>query len=319
MEFEIVGQQVSAMIKRGIRATLIVAIVLATLGLTKPAQATSKEMIELQTQVQQLMDAVQRLQSTMDTKFGVLQHLVEQAADNSNQMNSSIKALQLKMASQNDALSGKLDTASGQTQSVNDSLDELKTRIDKLDKQLLEMQNQLQSIQAQTAATAAAPTTGIATPATATSTTGTPATTQPTPAVAPPANPAPPLQDTFQSGLRDYNAAHYTIAESEFNDVIHYYPQDDLAGNAEFYLGEIGYRQKNFDLAVKHYTVVLEKFNGNSNAAAAQLHKGIALIALKKREAGIHELRVLIARHPQSPEADQARIKLDAIGAPPLK
>jgi TolA-binding protein len=306
------------MIKRGIRATLIVAIVLSTLGLSKPAQATSKEMIELQTQVQQLMDAVQRLQSTMDTKFGVLQHLVEQAADNSNQMNSSINALQLKIASQNDALSGKLDTASGQTQSVNDSLDELKTRIDKLDKQLLEMQNQLQSIQAQTAA-AAVPTTGIATPAATTPATGTPATAQPTPTVAPSANPAPPLQDTFQSGLRDYNAAHYTIAESEFNDVIHYYPQDDLAGNAEFYLGEIGYRQKNFDSAVKHYTVVLEKFNGNSNAAAAQLHKGIALIALKKRDAGIHELRVLIARHPQSPEADQARIKLDAIGAPPLK
>jgi hypothetical protein len=51
-----------------------------------PAHATSKEMIELQTQVQQLLDMVQRLQSTVDTRFGVMQHLVEQTADSANQM-----------------------------------------------------------------------------------------------------------------------------------------------------------------------------------------------------------------------------------------
>ncbi len=33
-----------------------------------------------------------------------------------------------------------------------------------------------------------------------------------------------------------------------------------------------------------------------------------------KRDAGIHELRLLIQRHPQSPEAAQARAKLNALG-----
>jgi hypothetical protein len=51
-----------------------------------PAHAASKEIIELQTQVQQLLDMVQRLQSTLDTRFGVLQHLAQQTADNANQM-----------------------------------------------------------------------------------------------------------------------------------------------------------------------------------------------------------------------------------------
>ena len=37
-----------------------------------PAHAASKEIIELQTQVQQLMDMVQRLQSTVDTRMGVM-------------------------------------------------------------------------------------------------------------------------------------------------------------------------------------------------------------------------------------------------------
>src|ERR1700692_1185335 len=74
------------------------------------AHAASKEIIALQTQVQQLLDMVQRMQSTMDTKFGVLQHLVEQTADNANQMTQTVNSLQQKLNQQSDALSGKIDT-----------------------------------------------------------------------------------------------------------------------------------------------------------------------------------------------------------------
>jgi len=38
------------------------------------------------------------------------------------------------------------------------------------------------------------------------------------------------------------------------------------------------------------------------------------LISSAKKEAGIHELRLLIQRHPQTPEAAQARAKLNALG-----
>ena len=76
-----------------------------------------------------------------------------------------------------------------------------------------------------------------------------------------------------------------------------------MAGSAQFYLGEIAYREGNYDEAVKDYNAVLEGFSGNAKAPAAQLHKGLALLKLNKREAGIHELRALIQRHPQTPEA----------------
>ena len=109
------------------------------------AHAASKEIIELQTQVQQLLDMVQRMQSTLDTRFGVLQHLVEQTADNANQMSATVNALQQKINTQNEALSGKMRRASGQVQSLNDSVDELKTRIAKLDKSIQDLQGQLQN------------------------------------------------------------------------------------------------------------------------------------------------------------------------------
>ena len=90
-----------------------------------------------------------------------------------------------------------------------------------------------------------------------------------------PATPeAPPVDQLYQSALRDYNSAKYSIAVSEFGDVIHYYPQDALAGNAQFYIGEINYRQGKYPAAVKAYDAVLEQYSGNSKAPAAELRKG---------------------------------------------
>ena len=284
------------------------AVVLASAPV--PAHAVSKEIIELQTQVQQLLDMVQRLQSTLDTRFGVLQNLAQQTADQAKQMSTAVNDLQQKLNAQNEAASGKMDTVSGQVQSLNDSVDELKSRIAKLDKTVQDLQTQLQNIQT--------PPQPAVTPG------GTPGGAFPgggpagpsgslTPS-APAANQAPPLQETYQSGLRDYNAAKYQLAAAEFQDILHYYPLDELAGTAQFYLGEIAYQQKNYPDAVIAYNAVLEGFSGNPKAPAAQLHKGLALMAQNKRDAGIHELRLLIQRYPRTPEAASARSRLNGMG-----
>ncbi|MGB7549365.1 MAG: tetratricopeptide repeat protein, partial [Terracidiphilus sp.] len=131
---------------------------------------------------------------------------------------------------------------------------------------------------------------------------------------APAASQTPPLQQTFQAAMSDYTAAKYPLAAGEFQDVIHYYPLDDMAGSAQFYLGEIAYRQGNFDEAVKDYNAVLEGFSGNAKAPAAQWHKALALLKLNKHEAGIHELRSLLQRYPRTPEAAQARARLNTMG-----
>ncbi len=273
------------------------------------AESTKDTVVALQTQVQQLMDAVQRLQSTVDSKFGLLQHLVEQTADNANRMTTTVDALQQKINAQSEALGGKLDTNSGQMQSLNDSVDELKSRMGKLDKSIQDLQGQLQNIQNPPVGGAGQQPGAGASPMPAPG-----AGTQSVVPNGPGGGQAPPLQETYQAGLRDYNSARYEVAAGEFHDVLTYYPQDDLAGNAQFYLGEIAYKQSDYAGAVKAYNVVLENFSGSPKAAAAQLHKGLALINSGKHDAGIHELRALIQRHPQTPEATQARAKLNAMG-----
>jgi TolA-binding protein len=285
-------------IRKTLRNRLLAGAVFALLLAGAPAQAhaASKEIIELQTQVQQLLDMVQRLQSTLDTRFGVIQHLAEQSADDANRVTATVNALQQKLNAQNDATNGKLDAVSGQVQSLNDSVDELKSRLAKLDKSIQDVQSQAQS----------APTAQPQGSA--------PAEGQTASGSGPMANQAPPLKETYQAGVRDYNAAKFEVAMGEFQDVLHYYPLDDLAGGAQFYLGEIAYRQQNYADAVKAYNAVLEGFPGSSKAPAAQLRKGLALLLINKKDAGVHELRLLVQRHPQTPEAAQARTKLNSLG-----
>jgi tol-pal system protein YbgF len=134
------------------------------------------------------------------------------------------------------------------------------------------------------------------------------------PQLAPATPAAPPVDQLYQSALRDYNSAKYNIAASEFGDVIHYYPQDALAGNAQFYLGEINYRQGKYAAAVKNYDAVLEQYSGNPKAPAAELRKGQSLIEMGQKDAGVRELRTLVQRYPQTPEAQEGRSKLNGMG-----
>jgi tol-pal system protein YbgF len=298
------------------RKTLIPLSAVAALALflpAPPAHAVSKEMIQLQTQVQQLQDMLQHLQQSNDERMGVLQHLVEQTSDSVNRMSQTLNTLQQQVQSQN-GQGGKVDLLSGQIQGVNDSIDELKTRMGKIDKSLQDIQSQLQNVNAQPAG-------GMSAQPGQPGQMGQPG--QPGQGMGQPGQPmqqapqqpqAPPVDQLYQSALRDYTSARYDVASGEFNDVIKYYPQEDLAGNAYFYLGEISYRKGDYPTAIQNYDAVLEQFAGSPKAPAAQLRKGLAELASNQRDAGVRDLRSLIQRYPQTPEAAEGRSRLNGMG-----
>src|ERR1700744_4737671 len=113
--------------KNVIAAPAVLALVF--IASVRPAHAVSKEIIQLQTQVQQLQDMLQHLQQSNDERMGVLQHLVEQTADSVNRMSQTLTTLQQQVQTQETQSGGKVDQLSGQIQGVNDSIDELKSRM----------------------------------------------------------------------------------------------------------------------------------------------------------------------------------------------
>src|ERR1700691_3708093 len=122
---------------------------LSTLWLTAaPAWGASKEMIQLQTQVQQLQEQMTAMQRSFDERMGVMKNLVEQDTDAINKVTGAINGLQATLQKQQGDSASHVDQLGGQLQSLNDTLDELKARLAKVSKQLEDMQSSQQSLAA---------------------------------------------------------------------------------------------------------------------------------------------------------------------------
>jgi len=252
-----------------------------------PVSGANKDMVQLQTQVQQLQEQMTAMQRSFDERMGVMKNLVEQDTDAVNKVATAINSLQTTLQKQQAEGGSKTDQLSGQVQALNDTMDEIKVRLAKVSKQLEDMQAAQQSLGAQQAQQQAQQQ-----------------------ALAQ----APPPDVLYNNGLRDYNGGKNDLALQEFSDYIKFYPNTDLAGNAYFYLGEIQFRQGNYQQAAQSYDQVLQNFPSGNKAASAQLKKGFSLIELGKQDDGVSELRHLIQRYPHSPEALQARDRLRKAG-----
>lgn len=336
--------------RRVLTRTGFTAALLALALSAPPAFAVNKDMVQLQTQVQTLQDAVARLQQSNDERMGVLKDLVQQNADSVNKMSLLIESLQKSITAQEEAAEAKVDQVSNQTQALNDSVDEVKARLDNLQKGLQAVQNQLQAINAalqnlqppaaapgavpgeSPGANPQAPATGFSQPggqplaenAKPSADIPFPAQQGPyanvpaQPAVQqPPAAPSASAAHLYDAALNDYMGARYTLATNEFEQVIHTYPSDQLAGNCYYYIGEIDYRAGKYSAAIKDYDQVIDQYPGNVKIPVARLHKAQALLSMKQREAAIAELRALIQRYPNTTEAAQARSRLSGMGVRP--
>ena len=304
------------------------AVLAAALLYGPPAHAVNKDMVQLQTQIQQLQDAVARLQQSNDERMGVMKDLIQQSADSVNRMGVTLDSLHKQMQAQQEAQTGKIDQVSGQIQSLNDSVDEIKARIGSLQKLLQDVQGQQQSINANmqnqpqpggaaSPAPATAPPEAPPTPAPIVRK-GKPSANVPLAADSAPSGGAgsgvPPADELYKTALGDYMAAKYALAASEFGDVVKNYPDNPLSGNAYYYQAEIDYRGGRYAAAIKAYDSVLGQYPDSNKVPVAHLHKGMALVALNQKDAGVREFRILIQRYPNSPEAMQARSKLSGMG-----
>ncbi|HJZ64233.1 MAG TPA: tol-pal system protein YbgF, partial [Candidatus Acidoferrum sp.] len=196
---------------------------------------------------------------------------------------------------------------STQVQGVSDNLEEIKSRLGKLNQQLVDLQNTVQSLDAKISGAGAAPAGSVP----AGGSTGTPTGAAST---APGVGAAPSADTLYSNGLRDITSGKYDLARSEFQDYLRYYKDTDLASNAQFYLGEIAYSQKQYGNAVTEYDKVLTSYPKSFKLAPARLKKGMALIELGQKPAGVRELREVVKRYPGTEEERRARARLKELG-----
>lgn len=272
----------------------------------RPAEAVAREIIDLQRDVTALLQGQKDMSTQITQDHTVLKTLVEQASDNVGKLNATMGSVQKSVQDVQANSGARLDTMSTQVQGLSDNLEEIKSRLGKLNQQLVDLQSAVQSIDSKVSGSAP---TSTSPGANATPTNGVAA--APAPGGG---SPAPSADMLYSNGLRDITSGKYDLARQEFKDYLKYYSDTDLASNAQFYLGEIAYSQKQYQDAVSEYEKVLTVYPKSFKLAPARLKKGMALLELGQKTSGVRELREVVRRYPGTEEERRARARLKELG-----
>jgi tol-pal system protein YbgF len=265
-----------------------------------PVGAVAREIIELQRDVTALLQGQKDISSSLDQKHATIKTLLDQNTSAIGGLNNVMGNLQKAVQDVQANSGARLDSMSTQVQALSDNLEEVKVRLGKLNQQLADVQNTLQTIDSKLA------------------TAGAPASSSAPGSAAPPAAGSQPSADTlYSNGLRDITGGKYDLARQEFLDYLKYYPQTDLASNAQFYLGEISFAQKQYGQAATEYEKVFVNFPKSFKLAPAHLKRGLALLEIGQKVSAVRELREVIRRYPGTDEEKRARAKLHELGVSP--
>jgi TolA-binding protein len=262
------------------------------------AFGASKEIMELQRDVALLQDQVRNLQSTLDQKVAAIQTLTQQTLDSANRTNTAVAVMENRfdetMKKQELSLNGpvanvgqKLDQMSEDFRAVRESVLDMNTRMSKLDAKMADLQNLINTIHS---APAAPP---PSSPGTTTVPPGDPNSSQAS--AGPPAGMQ--AETTYTNAYRDYSAGKNDIAIQEFADYLKYFGNTNFAPNAQYYLADIFYRNKDYSNALTAFDAVLEKFSDNVKTPDAHYMKGMSLMGLGRNDAAAREFRDVYARY----------------------
>jgi TolA-binding protein len=266
------------------------------------------ELVSIQRDVAQLEDQVKQIQKALDDKTAALTALLQQSIDASNKSAAALAAMQhsldQKLAEQQTklvapvaTLGTKVDEMSGDLRSVATNVAELVRHMNDMDAKVKDLSDAVRSIQ-----------TPVAPPPPAGGSAGTATQAMDTP----PAGWSAEL--AYQNAYRDYQGKKDDLAIEEFGQYVKFAPQSENAPNAQYYVGQIYYRNQQWSDAVQAFDAVLEKYPKNPKTPEAQYMKACALMNDKQKTAAGKEFKNFLAAYPDNPRAHDAHVHLQELG-----
>jgi tol-pal system protein YbgF len=224
---------------------------------------------------------------------------------------------------------------SRQVESLSETLTTLSGRVDELGTRLEALNRQVRSPgPTPTGSTLAAPrppaaaatpgaTPGAAPPAT-------PPATPPGPVAAVPARPSTGSlqpQDIYQAAYIDFSKGSYSLAIAGFREFLRRYPDHELAGSAQYWIGEAylslarGFTDsaqgekatESLEQAVQEFKKVLANYPRADKVPTALYKEALALIDLKQPTLAQARLQYLVDNFPRAEETSLARERLAAL------
>lgn len=234
-------------------------------------------------------------------------------------------------------------TLKGQVEGLNDSLATLSSRIEELNTRVENLNRQVRAAapaggaQAATPRPPAASTTGPAAggstaggptgPAAGPTITTTPS-TGPVAAVPPrPTTGALQPQDIYQAAYIDFSKGSYSLAIAGFREFLRRYPDHELAGSAQYWIGEAylalarGFTDssqgdkanESLEQAVQEFKKVQANYPRADKVPTALYKEALALIDLKQPALAQARLQYLVDNFPRAEETSMARERLSSL------
>lgn len=125
---------------------------------------------------------------------------------------------------------------------------------------------------------------------------------------------APAAEQAYASALTTFRAREHGQAVLDFLDFIARYPKHPLGANAQFWIGEAYYLQRDYRQAIVEFEKVLEHGAGNPKAPDALLKAGMAYRSLRDGTRAAEVWRRIVREFPKSEAAARARELLRATG-----
>lgn len=117
--------------------------------------------------------------------------------------------------------------------------------------------------------------------------------------------------ELYDLALRDYQRGDYDVAVRQFTQYIEYFPDSDLADDAQFYIGDSYYTQSLYTPALDAYEKLLDTYPDGSKVPATLLKIAFIKVARNEPSEARSYLERVIGEFPDAEEAQLARMRLD--------
>ena len=118
--------------------------------------------------------------------------------------------------------------------------------------------------------------------------------------------------ELYTAGKQAFDNGQYEVAREQFKQLLSQYPKSENSDNAQFWVGEIYYREKWYAEAIMEYQKVIENYPEGNKVPAALYKQGLSFYNLEDETNARFFLQEVINKYPTSNEAKAAREKLQS-------
>jgi tol-pal system protein YbgF len=117
-------------------------------------------------------------------------------------------------------------------------------------------------------------------------------------------------ENMYAAAYQTFKDGHYDKSRTEFKNFLATYPDTEYAGNAQFWIGECYFFEKNYEQAILEYEKVAKNYPKGNKVPYALLKQGLSFLKLNDKTSAKLILQQVIRDFPNTNQARIARSKL---------